>query len=226
MGYFAPVSNKNLRDVDIDGIVRVLKGVEPDVVVLQELGQLKHADSIATKLGHEWEVCSVNTGHGEQVSAILSRKEFQETECFSCGGRMTPGVSIGIGDGKGVYVVGAHSPHPGRGIDDNEENIRCVLNHARKRSEELRIVAGDLNRNFDPEDRCEFYAEILSEFGDGTIELGETYYARTRIDHVFHLPEDMRVSEEGSGMLDLPMRWAKVPGFRDHRPIVVTYELE
>lgn len=225
VGYFAPVSNKNLRDVDTDRVVRVLEKVRADVIVLQELGELEQADQIAGKLGPEWNVYSAKTGHGEQVSAILSRRDFEKTECFPCGGRMTPGVSIENGNGGGLYVVGVHSPHPARGIDENEESIRCVLEHARKRGEEVKIVTGDLNRDFDPESHCDLYAEILNEFGDGTIELGKTYYARTRIDHMFHLPQDLRVSQEGSGMVDLPMRWAEVPGFRDHRPIVVTYQL-
>ena len=225
VGYFAPVTNKNLRDVDTDRVVKVLEEIIPDVIVLQELGELEQAESIAKRLGPEWNVFSAKTGHGDQVSAILSKRSFERTECFSCGGRMTPGVSIETGDGTDLYVAGVHSPHPARGIDENEESIRCVLEHARKRDEEVTIVTGDLNRDFDPESRCELYEEILNEFGDGTIELGETYYARTRIDHMFHLPQDLTVSQEGSGMVDLPLRWAEVPGFRDHRPIVVTYQL-
>jgi len=225
VGYFAVASNKNMRDVDVDRIVSTLEEVAPDVVVLQELGQLRQADIIAEKMGKDWEVHSARTGHGEQVSAILSNRKFTRTECFSCGGRMTPGASLEMESGERLYVVGVHSPHPVRGIEENEKNIRCVLRHAREQVEEVRIVAGDMNHDFDPDDESELYAEILNEFGDGTIELGKTYYAQTRIDHMFHYPQDLSVSQPGSGMVDLPLRWAKVPGFRDHRPIVVTYQL-
>ena len=225
VGYFAPISNKNLRDVDLDRIVETLEEVSADVIVLQELGELTQAEVIAKKLGGNWTVHSAKTGHGEQVSAILSHREFHRTDCFACGGRMTLGASLEAESGESLYVVGVHSPHPARGIAENEENIRCVLQHAREQSEEVRIVTGDLNRDFDPEDECEFYTEILDEFGDGTIELGKTYYAQTRIDHMFHYPQDLNVSQKGSGMVDLPMRFAEVPGFRDHRPIVVTYQL-
>ena len=134
VGYFAPVTNKNLRDVDTDRVVKVLEEIIPDVIVLQELGELEQAESIAKRLGPEWNVFSAKTGHGDQVSAILSKRSFERTECFSCGGRMTPGVSIETGDGTDLYVAGVHSPHPARGIDENEESIRCVLEHAREHS--------------------------------------------------------------------------------------------
>ena len=55
--------------------------------------------------------------------------------------------------------------------------------------------------------------------------IGETYYAHTRIDHIFHNPKTLKVLENKSGLIDISPRMAGVPGFRDHRPIVVTYDL-
>ena len=89
-------------------------------------------------------------------------------------------------------------------------------------------MAGDLNYNFDPKlsenGKNALYSEVMGVLSDSTISIGETYYAHTRIDHVFHHPEGLKVVEENSGMVDLPMRFAKVPGWRDHRPVVTTYE--
>lgn len=226
VGYFSPVTNKNVRDIDLDVIASLLTDVTPDVVILQELASIEQAQQITQILGPNWFCHSAKTGHGEQVIAILSASEFLTTDSFECGGRMTLGASLQTRTNQSLYVVGVHSPHPARGVAENIENIKCALDHATARSEDIRIITGDMNCNFDPNGTGAFYAEILEQYGDGTIDLGETYYAQTRIDHMFHHPKDLRVTLDSSGMIDLPMRFAKVPGFRDHKPIVVTYDLK
>ena len=79
--------------------------------------------------------------------------------------------------------------------------------------------------NFDINTSGELYSIIMEDFGDSTIDIGETYYAHTRIDHIFHYPRDLKVVKQESGMIDLGFRFRKVPSFRDHRPIVVSYQL-
>lgn len=55
-----------------------------------------------------------------------------------------------------------------------DKNIHAVLTHTKKRSEEIRIVAGDLNYNIDPEeDDDSFYRPIKENFGDATATPGE-----------------------------------------------------
>ena len=97
------------------------------------------------------------------------------------------------------------------------------------RDEPVRIMAGDLNYNFDPDGNGfggqALYDEITEVVSDSTAAIGETYYGHTRIDHVFHFPKELGVVSEASGMIDLSVRFANVPGFRDHRPIVITYDL-
>ena len=97
------------------------------------------------------------------------------------------------------------------------------------RDEPVRIISGDLNYNFDPDKNGfgtqSLYDEITEVVSDSTAAIGETYYGHTRIDHVFHFPKELGVVREASGMIDLSLRFAKVPGFRDHRPIVITYDL-
>ena len=79
--------------------------------------------------------------------------------------------------------------------------------------------------NFDPDAAKPIYQDIVSDHGDGTLAIGETYYAHTRIDHVFHYPKDLPILQAESGLVDLETHLASVPGFRDHRPIVVSYDL-
>ncbi len=226
VGYFAPVSDKNLRDIDIPQVAETIAMMEPDIVVLQELGHTDQAESIAKKLGEEWWQHAVPTGHGNQAIAILGTSELIKIESFECGGRMSLGATLKSDTGKAIYVCGIHSPHPARGIQENKESIEQSIQHTHKQDEAIRIVTGDMNYNFDPGSPDEFYQSITTHFGDGTIDLGETYYAQTRIDHVFHYPKNLVVDVDQSGLVDLPMRFAKVPGFRDHRPIVVTYNLD
>lgn len=226
VGYFSVVRNKNVRDVDLKPIAEIIQGIHADVVILQELGSLKHPEVILKELGKEWRAYSVETGHGTQVLSILTWTKSSGTEEFECGGRKLKAVSLVSKSGKTVYIIGIHSPHPARGMSDNIENIRCSFAHAMNRSEEVRIIAGDMNYNIDPQDKESLlYREIPDSFSDATKSLGETYYAHTRIDHVYNYPKDLPLVEGGSGLLDLSLRFAKVPGFRDHRPIVVTYDL-
>ncbi|MDF3129066.1 endonuclease/exonuclease/phosphatase family protein [Kiritimatiellaeota bacterium B1221] len=225
VGYFAPVADKNLKDVDVPAVASLISGLAADVVVLQELGRVEQADQLADLLGETWQVHAGKTGHGNQVMAVFSPLEIQSVEVFECGGRATLGVSLRSRNATPIFVLGVHAPHPARGTEENVENIRCALAHVSGREEAVRIVTGDLNYNFDPGSDGAFYSEIMQSFGDGSFDLGETYYARTRIDHVFHLPKDLPVLPEASGMVDLPIRFAKVPGFRDHRPVVVSYDL-
>ncbi len=226
VGYFSAVENKNVRAVDLKPITEIIRSLHADVIILQELGSLEQPNVILQGLGEGWNACSVETGHGTQVLSIITRSIIRTGDQFVCGGRQIKALSLESRNGKSIYIVGVHSPHPARGISDTVENIRCALSHAMNRSEQVRIVAGDMNYNFDPQDKeSPLYQEILASFGDATIGLGETYYAHTRIDHVFHYPKTLPVVKDKSGLVDLSVRFAKVPGFRDHRPIVVTYDL-
>lgn len=225
VGYFAATSNKNLRDVDIERVANTINTIQPDVIVLQELGKVEQADAIIKQLNGQWWHHAIKTGHGEQAIAILSGIEIVDIESFENGGRMGLGATLTTTQGKDIYLVGVHSPHPARGIKENKNSITQSLQHADKQSQSIRIITGDMNYNFDPETEDDFYQEITETYGDGTIQLGETYYAHTRIDHMFHYPKDLKVDLGQSGIVDLPIRFTKVPGFRDHRPIVVTYEL-
>lgn len=228
VGYFAPSKNKNARDLDVERISGVLKPLTAQVVVLQELNSMEQAEAIAEDLGNDWSALSVETGH-QQILAILSRLPGAKAETRTAGGRSMIGVSFQGEDDRDVFILGLHSPHPARGMEDTVDNIRGAVSWMSERNEGIRIMAGDLNYNFDPDLKSEkenaLYSEVMSTLSDGTESIGETYYAHTRIDHVFHHPQEMSVMEESSGMVDLAMRFARVPGWRDHRPIVTTYEI-
>ena len=225
VGYFAPVSNKNLRDSDINRVANIINTIQPNVIVLQELGKVEQAEAITKQLNGQWYHHSIKTGHGEQALAILSNIKILKIESFECGGRMSLGATLETDNGQEIHLIGVHSPHPARGVRENKENIEQSLSHAKKQQGHVCIITGDMNYNFDPESTDEFYHAITEDFGDGTIDLGETYYVHTRIDHMFHYPKNLKVNLDQSGIVDLPIRFAKVPGFRDHRPIVVTYDL-
>lgn len=229
VGYFAPAKNKNARDVDIGKIAGVLKPLAAQVIVLQELGSMEQADEIAWKLGSDWRSLSVETGHHGQILAVLTRLAGGKMEKRQAGGRSMIGVSLNGEDDRDIFVLGVHSPHPGRGMRDTVDNIKGAVSWMTERNEPIRIMAGDLNYNFDPDlsgdEQDSLYSELVDVLADSTTSVGETYYAHTRIDHVFHHPTGLKVVEENSGMVDLPMRFAKVPGWRDHRPVVASYEV-
>ena len=223
VGYFTFVKNKNMRNTDLQEVSLILKEASPDVIVLQELGDLKQPTYIADKLGPEWSAYSCKTGLGSQVISVLTKLAVLKEEQIECGGRKTIGLSLIDSEGRTLYVSGIHAPHPVRGIEENFESIQCAFSQVDSRDEDISILVGDFNYDFDINE--DYYSEILNDFGDSTVSIGETYYAHTRIDYMFHKPSSLKVLTEESGIIDLDMRFANVPGFRDHRPIVVTYSL-
>jgi endonuclease/exonuclease/phosphatase family metal-dependent hydrolase len=225
VGYFALVKNKNMRNTDLREVTDILKKASADVIVLQELSDLKQPDYIADKLGPDWAAYSCKTGHGSQVVSVLTRLAVLGKEEVVCGGRKAIGLSLIGPEGNTLYILGIHAPHPARGLKENVESIRYALSQADSKDEAISIVAGDFNYNFDAQSMGDYYSEILEDFGDSTASIGETYYAHTRIDHMFHKPSNLKVLTKESGIVDLGIRFANVPGFRDHRPIVVTYNL-
>ncbi|HEX5790595.1 MAG TPA: endonuclease/exonuclease/phosphatase family protein [Luteolibacter sp.] len=226
VGYFAPVSDKNMKATDVERVATLLKPLDADVVVLQELGSVEQAALIARELGPDWHAMAVPTGHGNQVLAVISDLPLEDHACFECGGRMAVDAAFEGPQGHAIRVVGVHAPHPARGVEANRASICGALERGLASDEQPCIVAGDMNINFDPEGADPFYQEITGRYGDSTASLGETYYAHTRIDHVFHTPAQLSVVERASGLIDLSPRLAMVPGFRDHRPIVVTYRMQ
>jgi endonuclease/exonuclease/phosphatase family metal-dependent hydrolase len=225
VGYFALSNDKNLRDVDLDGIVAVLKSTDPDVVVLQEVGEVRQWVALAERLGPGWTFHPVETGHQGQVLGLLTRLRDRERVVAEAGGRNLIGLSLRHPSGTDLFIAGVHAPHPARGLSDTRDSIRGALALLESRPEPVRIFAGDLNYHFDIDDPDSIYADLRGVLADSTLSVGDTYYAGTRIDHAFHYPREMEVVPDASGMIDLDFRWADVPGFRDHRPIVVTYAL-
>ena len=226
VGYFAIAANKNMRDEDIIFSAALLKESQSQIIILQELSAHSQADRMAELIGNDWVAYSVSTGHGQQVLSIITAMNVVEEEDVVCGGRYAKGLSFQLAGDQTLYVLGVHAPHPARGIDLNYESIVCAAEHVKNRKEGIRIFGGDLNYNFDPGEQGDFYVSLMQHFGDGTRHIGETYYAHTRIDHVFHFPKQLPVIKQGSGLIDIPMRFTNVPGFRDHRPILVTYQFE
>lgn len=230
VGYFAPVKNKNAKNVDLKFISETISRVDVDTVMLQELGALDQFEKIQKSLGKPWSGKAIETGHHGQVLAIFTRLKIKKSQSRKLGKRNALALVVESRNQKDIFVLGLHSPHPGRGMDDTIQNIESAVEWVSERQEPVRILAGDFNYNFDPKKSkhrpSELYKNITSVMEDSTASIGETYYFNTRIDHVFHYPKKLKVINKNSGMLDIEFRIAKVPGWRDHRPIVVTYDLE
>ncbi len=227
VGYFAISQNKNLRDLDLDTIARIIRESHAQAVVLQEVSSREQMETVAKALGTDWTVHTVETGHQGQVLAILTSLPLNEFHEAQAGGRGILGLELIHPSGKDIFLTGVHSPHPVRGQEKTRSSIRESYQFTREREADLRMFAGDLNYQFeetstDPES---LYLTLTEEMADSTRDLGSTYYMGFRIDHIFHGPKEVQVKTEESGMIDLDFRLGRVPGFRDHRPIVVTFDL-
>ncbi|KPK99984.1 MAG: hypothetical protein AMK75_06040, partial [Planctomycetes bacterium SM23_65] len=200
------------------------------LIALQELGSLEQIDEIARGLEGEWHTYCVPTGHRGQFLGALSRLAVSSTEQREAGGKKMVGLSLQLAGGRSAFFLSLHAPHPVRGKGKTIDYIRTGVAWTRERPEDFRVMAGDLNWHFPPvsDDAAEdhdLYREIRSFCADSTAEIGPSFYAHTRIDHVFHAPDNLPVVASGCGIIDPPNRWARAPGWRDHRPIVVTIKL-
>ncbi len=227
VGYFALSSDKNLRDLDLEQIARIIEDSDVQAVVLQEVSSPEQMNEVARSLGSNWSAHSVDTGHQGQILAILTSLPPGELREAQAGGRGILGLEIQHPSGKEIFLTGVHSPHPARGKKKTVSSIEESFAFTQAQDSDILMFAGDLNYQFqeDNTDPENLYVNITEEMADSTKALGSTYYFGFRIDHIFHSPKELGVIQEESGMIDLEFRLGRVPGFRDHRPIVVTYDL-
>jgi len=236
VGYFTPLPDKNMREVDCQSAASLIVKSEAQVVVLQELGSLKMGEMIAEQVQKDskkgWRFTGVKTGLGNQVIGVVTCFEVKETTGLIAGKRKMLGVKLRDDRGGDFMVVGLHAPHPiRRGKDNTFSYVKAGFELAKREGEGRSLVIGDLNVDFDVEggEVADFYKELLVGFEDVTAGLGETYYMGKRLDYVFSEKALGWQSLYGdSGMIDLgddwPSFWA-VPGPRDHRPVVLTFLL-
>ena len=228
VGYFTPLKVKSARASDTDAIVKVLYRIDAHLIVLQELGSKEQAIRIAKALGDGWKARSIATGPPGQFLGVLAVLPILDVAVKEAGGKYMLGIRLQASGEQDIFLLALHAPHPGRGRPETVEYILAGIAWARDRSEQIIILAGDLNYHFSTEadiDTQELYGEFRTICADSTAGIGPTYYARVRIDHVFHAPKTLSVVASGTGLVDTPPRLPRVPGWRDHRPVVVTLSL-
>jgi len=227
VGYFALTRNKNLRDLDLGTLADTIRNSNAQAVVLQEVSTREQALHVAGKLGTGWTAHAVDTGHQGQILAVLTSLPTRRVEAAEAGGRGILGLALRHSSGKEIFLTGVHSPHPARGKENTRDSIEGAYAFTQQQEADLRIFAGDLNYQFDETttDPDSLYLQLTDDMEDSTLSIGSTYYLGFRIDHVFHDPKGIQVKSGESGMIDLNFRLGRVPGFRDHRPIVVTFDL-
>jgi endonuclease/exonuclease/phosphatase family metal-dependent hydrolase len=226
VGYFSPVPVKSAQSSDTGPIIDVLRKTFSHVVILQELGSARQADQIAHSLGDDWMAYTVPSGIRGQFLSALTCLPTESIKVKQAGGKKMLGMSVRF-KSQSMFVLALHAPHPVRGPLRTRRYIRLATEWARGRTEDFVLLAGDLNYHFalpgKPRGMTnKLYDEIQSDFADSTASIGPTFYARTRIDHVFHSPKNLSVVLDGTGVMALPLRFGSRPGWRDHRPIVVT----
>lgn len=230
VGYFSAQRIKAARPSDTDAIVAVLRQTNAHLIALEELGSKEQTDEIARGLGGDWNAHSTATGHPGQFLGALSRLPVSSTEQREAGGKKMLGLSVQLGGGRRAFFLSMHAPLPLGGKAKALDYIRTGVAWTRDRPEEIRVLAGDLNWNFPPPkgdavETDELYREIRAFSADGTAPIGLTFYAHTRIDHVFYTPSNLPLVASGCGIINPQDRYARAPGWRDHRPVVVTIQL-
>ena len=105
VGYFALSSDKNMRDLDQENVVSILRDCDANVVILQELATSTQANVIAEALNAGWQAYSVATGHGNQVLSVLTTLPVIAEEDVLCGGRHAKGLTLRLPSQETCYVL-------------------------------------------------------------------------------------------------------------------------
>ncbi len=211
--------NVNGHNDDFEAIATVLREMNADVVVLQELGPAL-ADYLLAAIGDDYpfNTLQVNVRHAIYGEGVLSRHEIVESSTWmgELGGNQR--VLIQVGDGQvAVYNIHAAYPFVVGGFDSRRRDVSTILELAAAETVPV-ILAGDFNltpRSEDYDRLVSTYVDVHAAVGSG---LGYTFTPRfspiplARIDYIF-------VDER---LTPLRIRVGSDTGGSDHSPVWVT----
>lgn len=218
VGSSSDAGGKSLRSEHLQHVVAVLRSIDADVVVLQEVRDRAQLQDLLELLPPG--ASAVHRG-GQKVRAV---------SIVAWRGRLT---QVGMGDALvarydsrtfvPLFVAGVHA-NPLSSTNRNETLGRLVNNLGHRLGEQPSILAGDLNLDLDLDKRRDLFSDneyrdvetynfICDHFQDAAVDAGSTAEPDRRLDYIFVDPQYLEVMQAGP--------WKKQrTGDMDHDPLI------
>ena len=218
---------RSLKNEFLPHIAAVLKELNADLILLQEVASPHQVQRLTRKLGGRWEVI-VSTGGGSLLAVLGQRGSLQSqtrlTHSFrsQAASYQAPGLPP-------VLVINLHaSPYSAK--ERNAQIGRATDTLMSHNSGHLKILAGDLNLDVDIEKRrdlftddeyldVETYNYLVQHFSDVAQNTGSTAEPDRRLDYIFADVARVKVIRAG------PWKGRRVADM-DHDPVVADLKFE
>ncbi len=223
---YSPTHNNRLDDADVPRVARVLDELDPDVVLLQELVDVRQLDEIVGRLSRTRApvagVMAERCAYDRRAAVIVRHERAPAFEERSLGSSNRNAVvaSFDAGGGRRAAAISAHLDV--FGPERRAEQAEWLARLAEERDEDVVFAGGDFN--LDPAwaagtanaiDVATF-TRLTQSFADAGREAGATLIGLWRVDHL---------------LVRGARRWlARVSPRRlplgDHHPLVLDVDLE
>jgi endonuclease/exonuclease/phosphatase family metal-dependent hydrolase len=216
---FRPKGNNRLADADVPRVIRGLRTLAPDVILLQEIESATQLERLLAGLeGYDGQMAT-ECDYDRHVAAFARRTlapEFEQARLEPTR-RGTVLVGFDVGKTRGAALA-VHLDV--REQDRKRSQVDALMALAKARSEPLVLLGGDFN--LDPRWTrllrtpldASTYARILEDFIDAGEHGGPTLVRLLRVDHFFvRRPFEKALAMHVARKTRLP--------FGDHAPIVL-----
>jgi endonuclease/exonuclease/phosphatase family metal-dependent hydrolase len=223
---YSPRHNNRLDDADVPAVVRILGELDPDVVLLQELIDVRQLDAIVGRLEHERGRFVAALAEGcvyDRRAAVLVRADrapaFEE-HGLGRSGRVAVLATFEAADGVRAAAISAHFDvfSPRR----RAEQAVALATLAEARAEGLVVAGGDFN--LDPAwaegtanaQDIETFRRLTQTLVDAGRPAGATLIGLWRVDHLLVRGGQRHLARVSPRRLPLG----------DHHPLVLDVDLD
>ena len=223
---YSPTHNNRLDDADVPRVARILDELDPDVMLLQELVDVRQLDEIVTRLSRTRApvegAMARQCAYDRRVAVVVRREHAPAFEERSLGStnRTAMLATFDAGDGRRAAAISAHFDV--FAVERRAEQAHELAQIAEGRSEPMVFAGGDFN--LDPAWAAGTGSDVdVATFGrltrtlaDAGREAGATLIGLWRVDHL---------------LVRGARRWlARVSPRRlplgDHHPLVLDVDLD
>ena len=218
---------RSLKNEFLPHIAAVLKELNADLILLQEVASPHQVQRLSRKLGGRWEVI-VSTG-GSSLLAILGQRGRLQSQTRLTQSVRSQAASYQQPGMPPVLVINLHaSPYSAK--ERNAQIGRATDVLMSHNSGHLKILAGDLNLDVDIDKRrdlftddeyldVETYNYLVQHFSDVAQNTGSTAEPDRRLDYIFLKAGQINVIRAG------PWKGRRVADM-DHDPVVADLQIK
>ncbi len=202
-------------------IARVLKDLNPDIVLLQEVANEPQSKRLRHMLGAGWHV-SVTPGGGRRLAVLWQRGRLHTRQVRNEGRTALLSTYLSVGRPP-VFAMNVHADAY------SAKRRNAIIGFATDvlmadRTDHVKVLAGDLNLDIDPDKRSDLFTDdddldvqsynyIAQRLSDVTLNTGSTAEPDRRLDYIFVKLDGLDVTRSG------PWKGKRLADM-DHDPVV------